>query len=193
MFLVRALKFSRSSSLTCSSDVNQRFVTNTPLHKLIATRFADTLEAGTSSLEAAQELSLAQGSKRSKRLPSYILNLDCPCSEYDITFEPTKSYVEFKVRIWNRLSSLWPRTNPALVKIWFLNEGRLTLCKGVDTSKRKLFPTCRIGVSSSLSSRTPWTRCGEQQASLWLVSPRSQWLLGHAFIYTVHTSSNRKR
>ncbi|GAQ85942.1 DNA mismatch repair protein [Klebsormidium nitens] len=28
--------------------------------------------------------------------PTFILNLDCPCSEYDITFEPTKSYVEFK-------------------------------------------------------------------------------------------------
>ena len=31
--------------------------------------------------------------------PAFVLNLSCQLSEYDISFESTKTYVEFKVRL----------------------------------------------------------------------------------------------
>lgn len=34
---------------------------------------------------------------RSQTNPSYILNLSCPSSLYDLTFEPSKTSAEFKV------------------------------------------------------------------------------------------------
>lgn len=36
-------------------------------------------------------------SSNKKAYPAFVLNLSCPLSEYDITFEATKTYVEFKV------------------------------------------------------------------------------------------------
>lgn len=45
--------------------------------------------------------SSSQNDKRSRphAYPAYLLKLECPHSLYDMNFEPSKTYVEFKVRI----------------------------------------------------------------------------------------------
>ncbi|XP_019423949.1 PREDICTED: DNA mismatch repair protein MLH3 isoform X1 [Lupinus angustifolius] len=73
--------------------INSQFVCKGPIHKLLsqlAIRFEDLNSQGTDD-----EL---QNKKRSRfqQCPAYILNLSCPRSLYDLTFEPSKTYVQFK-------------------------------------------------------------------------------------------------
>lgn len=73
--------------------INSRFVCKGPIHKLLnqlATRF-ECLDSW-----AVNDGSQNRKRSRSQAYPAYILNLCCPQSLYDLTFEPSKTYVEFK-------------------------------------------------------------------------------------------------
>ncbi|XP_015576355.2 DNA mismatch repair protein MLH3 isoform X2 [Ricinus communis] len=73
--------------------INSRFVCKGPIHKLLnhlATKFE--------SLDPWKANSIPQKGKRCRPqvCPAYILNLSCPLALYDLTFEPSKTHVEFK-------------------------------------------------------------------------------------------------
>ncbi|XP_028112896.1 DNA mismatch repair protein MLH3-like [Camellia sinensis] len=74
--------------------INSLYICKGPIHKLLnelVTRF------NSSDLQEAN-MKLQNGKRsRSQTYETYILNLSCPRSWYDITFEPSKTSVEFKV------------------------------------------------------------------------------------------------
>ncbi|KAK7252629.1 hypothetical protein RIF29_36714 [Crotalaria pallida] len=73
--------------------INSQFVCKGPIHKLLsqlAIRFGDL-----NSWDTNDEFQNKKRS-RSQPCPAYILNLSCPRSLYDLTFEPSKTYVQFK-------------------------------------------------------------------------------------------------
>ncbi|GKV30207.1 hypothetical protein SLEP1_g39048 [Rubroshorea leprosula] len=73
--------------------INSRIVCNGPIHKL--------LNNLATSFECLDPSKANNGSKKGKRIrsqayPAYILNIICHPSLYDLTFEPSKTHVEFK-------------------------------------------------------------------------------------------------
>ncbi|CAK7355564.1 unnamed protein product [Dovyalis caffra] len=75
------------------SDINSRFVCKGPIHKLLnhlASRFEHP--------DPQMSNSVSQKGKKSRPqpCPAYILNISCPLSLYDLTFEPSKTHAEFK-------------------------------------------------------------------------------------------------
>ncbi|CAN6541392.1 unnamed protein product [Malus baccata var. baccata] len=75
------------------ADINLRFVCRGPIHKL--------LNQLASSFEFWDPGKAIDGSKnrkqsRPKAFTAYVLNLSCPRTFYDLTFESSKTYVEFK-------------------------------------------------------------------------------------------------
>ncbi|XP_028081915.1 LOW QUALITY PROTEIN: DNA mismatch repair protein MLH3-like [Camellia sinensis] len=74
--------------------INSLYICKGPIHKLLnelVTRF------NSSDLQEAN-MKLQNGKRsRSQTYETYILNLSCPRSWYDITFEPSKTSVEFKI------------------------------------------------------------------------------------------------
>lgn len=75
------------------TDINRRFVCKGQIHKLLnelASRFI-SLDPQTDHVFHSRKRS------RSQANPAYILNLDCPGSFYDVTFESSKTFVQFKV------------------------------------------------------------------------------------------------
>ncbi|KAK7816296.1 dna mismatch repair protein mlh3 [Quercus suber] len=113
------------------SDINSRFVCKGPIHKLLsqlATRF-----------ECLDSWAVNDGSKNRKRsrsqaYPAYILNLICPRSLYDLTFEPSKTYVEFKD--WGPILAF---TEKAIQRFWKDNLA-FGLSETSEIAKKK----CRI-------------------------------------------------
>ncbi|GMI86304.1 MUTL protein homolog 3 [Hibiscus trionum] len=73
--------------------INSRFVCKGPIHK-----FLNNLAASFESLHPEKSSNWTKNGKRSRSqvVPSYIMNISCPPSFYDLTFEPSKTYVEFK-------------------------------------------------------------------------------------------------
>ncbi|XWS42239.1 hypothetical protein CRYUN_Cryun17cG0151000 [Craigia yunnanensis] len=73
--------------------INSRFVCKGPIHKLL-NKLATSFE----SLDPEKVNNWTKKGKRSRSqvFPSYIMNIICPPSCYDLTFEPSKTYVEFK-------------------------------------------------------------------------------------------------
>lgn len=76
------------------TDINHRFVHKTPLHKLLNRWGKSNARIGGSESKRIEKLDTSLGRRA---YPAFILNLSCQLSEYDITFEATKTYVEFKV------------------------------------------------------------------------------------------------
>ncbi|XP_030535941.1 DNA mismatch repair protein MLH3 isoform X2 [Rhodamnia argentea] len=72
--------------------INSRFVCKSPIHKLV-NQLAKKFE----HVNARRDGGL-QKSKRSRSCagPAYILKLSCPRSLYDLSFEPSKTFVQFK-------------------------------------------------------------------------------------------------
>ncbi|XP_028795356.1 DNA mismatch repair protein MLH3 isoform X2 [Neltuma alba] len=73
--------------------INSQFINKSPIHKLLsqlAVKFEhlDSRNAGDKFLNKKRS--------RSQAYPAYILNLLCPRSLYDLTFEPSKTSVQFK-------------------------------------------------------------------------------------------------
>ncbi|KAI3426607.1 uncharacterized protein J3R85_009802 [Psidium guajava] len=73
--------------------INSRFVCKSPIHKLV-NHLAKEFE----HVNARRRNDGLQKSKRSRSCagPSYILKLSCPRSLYDLSFEPSKTSVQFK-------------------------------------------------------------------------------------------------
>ncbi|KAJ4966151.1 hypothetical protein NE237_018000 [Protea cynaroides] len=73
--------------------INSRFVCKGPIHKLL-----NNLASSYKCLDLWKRETESQYGKRSRPqdYPAYILNLCCPKSSYDLTFEPSKTIVEFK-------------------------------------------------------------------------------------------------
>ncbi|KAJ6413347.1 hypothetical protein OIU84_006191 [Salix udensis] len=96
------LKLSGCISAPCSSFsikafqyvyINSRFVCKGPIHKLLnhlASRFEFP------DLQKTNSVSQKGKKSRPQPCPAYILNLSCPFSLYDLTFEPSKTHAEFK-------------------------------------------------------------------------------------------------
>ncbi|KAL3873908.1 hypothetical protein ACJMK2_036986 [Sinanodonta woodiana] len=89
--------------------VNGRLVLKTKIHKLLSETLAKSIIIKKKSNVHSSPAG-AQGSptKHGQRYPMFILNVKCPLSEYDITFEPAKTLVEFKN--WEVLSTLVSET-----------------------------------------------------------------------------------
>ncbi|KAJ0967778.1 hypothetical protein J5N97_024695 [Dioscorea zingiberensis] len=69
--------------------INSRFVCKGPIHNLL-----NSLAA---SLQSFTENKSHNGKRpRTQTYPAYILNISCPISLYDLTFEPSKTILEFK-------------------------------------------------------------------------------------------------
>ncbi|KAI5079106.1 hypothetical protein GOP47_0006777 [Adiantum capillus-veneris] len=73
--------------------LNGRFVHKTPVHKLINTLFLHS-NCGQELANPFKSDFSCPGVKQA--LPMFLINLHCPLSTYDITFEATKTSVEFK-------------------------------------------------------------------------------------------------
>lgn len=75
-------------------DINSRFVCKSPIHKLV-NQLAKEFEY----VNARRSNNGLQKSKRSRSCagPAYILKLSCPRSLYDLSFEHSKTCVQFKV------------------------------------------------------------------------------------------------
>ncbi|XP_031093800.1 DNA mismatch repair protein MLH3 isoform X2 [Ipomoea triloba] len=65
--------------------INSRFICKGPIHKML-NNLAASFNIGSQS----------EKQSRSQICPAFILNLNCPKSCYDLTFEPSKTSVEFK-------------------------------------------------------------------------------------------------
>ncbi|KAK9164726.1 hypothetical protein Syun_005628 [Stephania yunnanensis] len=74
-------------------DINSQFVSKGQIHK-----FVNNLAVGSKCLDLWKDSSGFQNGKRSRVqvCPAYLLNLRCPRSSYDLTFETSKTIVEFK-------------------------------------------------------------------------------------------------
>ncbi|KAL3525170.1 hypothetical protein ACH5RR_013542 [Cinchona calisaya] len=70
--------------------INSRFVCKGPIHKLLNHLAAGYWDDQKNNIGAQNEKR-----SRSQICPTFILNLSCPRSYYDITFEPLKNNVEF--------------------------------------------------------------------------------------------------
>ncbi|KAI9109641.1 hypothetical protein K1719_019271 [Acacia pycnantha] len=73
--------------------INSQFISKGPIHKLLS-----QLAVRFEHLDSQNAGDKFQNKKRSRSLayPAYILNLLCPRSLYDLTFEPSKTSVQFK-------------------------------------------------------------------------------------------------
>ncbi|PQQ15315.1 DNA mismatch repair protein MLH3 isoform X1 [Prunus yedoensis var. nudiflora] len=80
--------------------------------------------------DPGKDIDLSQNRKRSRpqSLPAYFLNLSCPRSFYDLTFEPSKTYVEFKD--WVRVLTF---IDKAIQNFWKekISDGE-SGCRGAD-------------------------------------------------------------
>ncbi|TYH78623.1 hypothetical protein ES332_D03G001800v1 [Gossypium tomentosum] len=74
--------------------INSRLVCKGPIHKLL-NNMATSFESLHPEKKANNWTKNGKRS-RSQVVPSYIINISCPPSFYDLTFEPSKTYVEFK-------------------------------------------------------------------------------------------------
>ncbi|XP_012469203.1 DNA mismatch repair protein MLH3 isoform X1 [Gossypium raimondii] len=74
--------------------INSRLVCKGPIHKLL-NNMATSFESLHPEKKANNWTKNGKRS-RSQVVPSYIINISCPPSLYDLTFEPSKTYVEFK-------------------------------------------------------------------------------------------------
>lgn len=83
------------SLLPLNKDINSRYISRGPLHKLLSQLAA---MHDCSSLLKAEIRSQCGKRSRVQASPTYILNLSCPQTHYDLSFEPAKTCVEFKVR-----------------------------------------------------------------------------------------------
>ncbi|KAI0502370.1 hypothetical protein KFK09_017318 [Dendrobium nobile] len=91
--------------------INARFVCKGPIHNLInsiATNFHSTTAKKRDSSE-----NHCRKRQKTQGYPAYLLNLCCPMSSYDLTFEPSKTMVEFKD--WGTVLSFFEQ---AIIPYW---------------------------------------------------------------------------
>lgn len=76
------------------TDINSRFVSKGPIHKLL-NNFAASFDS-TDDWKPTDGLQTGRRS-RIQPCPGYILCITCPRHLYELSFEPSKTNVEFKV------------------------------------------------------------------------------------------------
>ncbi|XP_074378948.1 DNA mismatch repair protein MLH3 isoform X3 [Apium graveolens] len=100
--------------------INSRFIWKGPIHKLLC-----QLAAKFDDIGLGNDINGSGNGKRCKiqSNPSYILNLGCPTSLYDLTFEPSKTFAEFKD--WDHILTFLEK---AITKIWnkYMSYGHCT-------------------------------------------------------------------
>ncbi|CAI0421758.1 unnamed protein product [Linum tenue] len=103
--------------------INSRFVFRGPIHKLL-NHLVMTFE----SLEQQSDY-VSQKGKRSRSQASlaYIVNLSCPSDLYDLTFETSETYVEFKD--WGPILTF---IQNAIQQVWSRITNGESSCHGVD-------------------------------------------------------------
>lgn len=102
-----------ADSLAVSADVNNRFVKRTRFHKLISQLFQkylalvppellaqemENVDGGESATPRQTRVSKRHGSPKKifDRYPMFVIQLWCSPHEFDITFDPDKTIIEFK-------------------------------------------------------------------------------------------------
>ncbi|KAK8607390.1 hypothetical protein V6N13_053128 [Hibiscus sabdariffa] len=95
--------------------INSRFICKGPIHK-----FLNNLATSFESLYPEKTNNWTKNGKRSRSqvVPSFIMNISCPPSFYDLTFEPSKAYVEFKPEDWKPIFSFIEK---AIQHLWRKN------------------------------------------------------------------------
>ncbi len=101
MFLRAMLAF------TSNQDVNNRFIAHNALHKTINKRFARLLSSVSDDVNLHNDRSKDRCPKKNvqdtqaksafDRYPIFVLNLSCPPTEFDMSFDQVKTHIEFKV------------------------------------------------------------------------------------------------
>ncbi|CAM6018985.1 unnamed protein product [Sphagnum balticum] len=87
-----------SSKVRMTLHINHRFVCKTPLHKVMNSwgrTGVSSVKGGLHGQESGKKTRSGRASGR-QAYPAFVLNLRCQFSEYDITFEVSKTIVEFK-------------------------------------------------------------------------------------------------
>ncbi|KAA8547596.1 hypothetical protein F0562_004025 [Nyssa sinensis] len=111
--------------------INSRYICKGPIHKLL-NQLAARLNC--SDLWKANIRSQNGKRSRSQTYATYILNLSCPRSCYDLTFEPSKTSVEFKdwVPIFNFIEK-------AITNFWSEYISYDSLSHGTDISRKDMW------------------------------------------------------
>ncbi|KAI6671606.1 hypothetical protein NL676_006491 [Syzygium grande] len=138
LLCTRALKLTGYLSGPCDSlaikafqyvYINSRFVCKSPIHKLV-NQLAKEFEY----VNARRSNNGLQKSKRSRSCagPAYILKLSCPRSLYDLSFEPSKTCVQFKD--WDAILAC---VEKEIQRFWKVNSSR-AMCsqKNFDTLRK---------------------------------------------------------
>ncbi|KAG2695162.1 hypothetical protein I3843_07G002300 [Carya illinoinensis] len=108
--------------------INSRFICKGPIHKLL-----NQLAIQFDCLDPWKINSQKQKRSRSQPYPAYILNLSCPRSLYDLTFEPSKAKVEFK-----NWAPILTFTEKAIQRFWNDNLTlRIDLSETSEIAKKK--------------------------------------------------------
>lgn len=122
------------------SDINSRFVCRGPVHNLInslASSFPLSLEHSRSEPEFRD-----MKRQRTQSYPVYMLNLHCPLSSYDLTFEPSKTVVEFKVTFLFALLCLSKHIVLPVLSILFWSLFKFDCWVNYDVFRNKVFTSC---------------------------------------------------
>ncbi|CAI5495876.1 unnamed protein product [Closterium sp. Naga37s-1] len=129
--------------------INKRLVKNTRFHKLMNSSF-------NTSLSLLSEAETGAGLNGFQDL-MFVVNLSCPRSSYDITFEPTKTYVEFKnwkvvlEFLQEVLRDVWPSNKSPLAESGPMMQPRK---KKSQKPWQKTDPTYRPSHPIALSSKS---------------------------------------
>ncbi|KAJ4837932.1 hypothetical protein Tsubulata_022525 [Turnera subulata] len=117
------------------TDINSRFICKGPIHKLL-NHLATTYKYTDPSKGCSES---QKGKKiRPQNCLAYFANISCPSSLYDLTFEPSKTYVEFKEISWFLLLIFqdWGRlltfVEKSVQKLWRENAANRSLHHSVD-------------------------------------------------------------
>jgi DNA mismatch repair ATPase MutL len=81
-WLLRAPLFGSAPLTRNIADINGRFVNQTPLHELLNKLHRQCVEPSST--------------RREKSYPFYVLQLQCPPTWYDVSYDPDKTICEFK-------------------------------------------------------------------------------------------------
>ncbi|KAG0629472.1 hypothetical protein M758_1G106400 [Ceratodon purpureus] len=132
--------------------INHRFVYKTPFHKLLNRWGKSNAHIGGVESKGIEKVDT---SLRRRAYPAFVLNLSCQLSDYDITFEATKTYVEFKD--W---TSVLMFLEKVLCTSWGDEEGKRQAPQ--PSGKRKFWCTSDRANESSLEMKLKSKRARTQ-------------------------------
>lgn len=130
--------------------LNRRFVHKTPMHKLVNLYSSVTTGlngAGNSyvGISVPETRSSMPDAPSALKYPAFFLDLSCPLSSYDITFEATKTSVEFKD--WGSVLSF---VQEALETVW------ISSTRDLDKGGKEVLTERGVGISTKSQKRKSW-------------------------------------